>query len=102
MTTDNLSLEFNKSKTIDYIKPKMANEEILEQVHETNYLKKLQSSTLYIAQVTELIIVICFPNFIVQHFVMNPFKYHVNGTVLALGLAIEHGWSINIGQVILY
>lgn len=46
---------------------------------------------------TELAPLAMLPNFLVQRKVINPMKAHVGGTVLAVGLAVVHGWAINLG-----
>ena len=37
------------------------------------------------------------PNWIVQWKLHRPMRFHVGGTMLALALALQHGWSINLG-----
>jgi len=37
------------------------------------------------------------PNSLIQSFILKPMRYQTGGSVLAGKLAIERGWSINIG-----
>jgi histone deacetylase 11 len=48
-------------------------------------------------QITETWAIGLLPNWIVQYKLHRPMRFHVGGTMLALGLALQHGWSINLG-----
>ncbi|KAG1674104.1 Histone deacetylase 11 [Nymphon striatum] len=68
----------------------------LLQVHTKTYLNKLKWS-FNVAAITEIPPVAFLPNLIVQRKVLKPLRHQTNGTIKAADLALEHGWSINIG-----
>ncbi|KAK9862275.1 hypothetical protein WJX84_002348 [Apatococcus fuscideae] len=74
-----------------------ADEPMLRDVHDAEYLHSMRTSPRKMAQVVELPPVACLPNFIVQRYLHHPQCVHVGGTMLAAALALEHGWSINLG-----
>ncbi|CAF1094030.1 unnamed protein product [Rotaria sp. Silwood1] len=65
-------------------------------VHTKHYLSSLKWS-IQVARVLEVPLVAMLPNFIVQWRILKPLRYQTGGTVLAGKLALERGWSINIG-----
>lgn len=77
--------------------PKEVSRDVLADVHTSAYLDKIHSSSLKVAQVTELSILASLPNWLLQMRVVGPMKVHVAGTMLATALAIEYGWAINVG-----
>ena len=54
-------------------------------------------TTYLTAQVTELAPLVILPVSLLRRNVVSPMKLHVAGTMAATGLAIKHGWAINIG-----
>ncbi|KAL3145744.1 hypothetical protein ABBQ38_015125 [Trebouxia sp. C0009 RCD-2024] len=78
------------------VTPSAATEEVLLDVHTSEYLQQLKTSRT-VAEVTELAILACLPNVLLQWRVVKPMRYMVAGTMLAAALALERGWSINIG-----
>ncbi|KAG0697406.1 Histone deacetylase 11 [Chionoecetes opilio] len=50
-----------------------------------------------VAKITEVAPAALVPNIILQKRVLRPFRYQTGGSVLAGKLAMERGWSINIG-----
>ena len=81
----------------DLPSPVYATDEMLRDVHTEEHLNKLHKSKLYICQVVELPLALIVPRFLLQRCLMDPIRYHLGGTVLAMGLAIERGWAINLG-----
>ena len=79
------------------IEPKEVTREVLEEVHTAAYIDKIHTSSLKVAQVTEMAILASVPNWLLQRQVITPMKVMVGGTILAAALAIEFGWAINIG-----
>lgn len=77
--------------------PKEVGLDVLLDVHTEEYLNSLHSSSLKVAQVTELAPLAMLPNHLNQQHVIKPMRYHVGGSMLAAGLAVEHGWAINLG-----
>eukprot|EP00188_Purpureofilum_apyrenoidigerum_P004531 Plantae.Rhodophyta-Purpureofilum_apyrenoidigerum.ctg5182.p1 GENE.Plantae.Rhodophyta-Purpureofilum_apyrenoidigerum.ctg5182~~Plantae.Rhodophyta-Purpureofilum_apyrenoidigerum.ctg5182.p1 ORF type:complete len:343 (-),score=50.69 Plantae.Rhodophyta-Purpureofilum_apyrenoidigerum.ctg5182:520-1548(-) len=71
-------------------------DEELATVHTDNYLESLRSSR-RIAQICELPPLAVMPLFLIQKHVLTPMRWQVRGTVLAGELAMQHGWSINLG-----
>ncbi|KAK3742478.1 hypothetical protein QZH41_016463, partial [Actinostola sp. cb2023] len=50
-----------------------------------------------VAQICEVPPVAFLPNIVVQHKLLRPLRLQTGGTILAAKLAVERGWSINIG-----
>lgn len=50
-----------------------------------------------VLQVTELQPLVALPPWLLRWRVVSPMKYHVAGTIAAAGLAMQHGWAINLG-----
>lgn len=71
--------------------------DILLDVHTSQYLQEIKTSKMKVAEVTELPMLLMLPMWLLQWRVVKPMKYMVAGTMLAAALAIERGWSINIG-----
>lgn len=78
------------------VEPLEAKSEDLLVVHPQKYLDQLRWSS-YVARVTEIFPVAVLPNFLVQKNVLSPLRYQTGGSILAGKLAVDHGWSINIG-----
>ncbi|CAF4085417.1 unnamed protein product, partial [Rotaria sordida] len=78
------------------VSPNEVTREDLLVVHTKRYLSSLQWSA-RVAFVLEVPSVALLPNFIVQWRVLRQLRYHTGGTVLAGKLALERGWSINVG-----
>lgn len=75
--------------------PSPLNDADLEFVHTKAYLASL-SSSLTIAQITEIPFLAMFPNFILRNVILNAMKLATSGTIMASELALEHGWAINL------
>jgi histone deacetylase 11 len=54
-------------------------------------------SSLKVAQVTELAPLAMLPHYLVDRKVLQPMRLHVGGSVVAAGLAVAHGWAVNLG-----
>lgn len=80
----------------NYFQPEeKASDETLLWVHTADYLKSLkQSST--VAKIAELWFLKALPNFILQSNFLNPMRWATAGTMLAVDLAMEYGWAINL------
>ncbi|KAK3101685.1 hypothetical protein FSP39_005453 [Pinctada imbricata] len=78
------------------VKPREASEKDLMVVHSKEYISSLKWSV-NVASITEVPPVALLPNFIVQRKVLRPFRYQTGGTIMAGKLAMERGWSLNIG-----
>ncbi|XP_042147844.1 histone deacetylase 11 [Ixodes scapularis] len=76
--------------------PHEATKQELLLVHSQSYLNKLKWSA-YVATVTEVPFVAFLPNCMVQRRVLRPFRYQTAGTILAAGLALDHGWAVHLG-----
>ncbi|CAK0781151.1 hypothetical protein CVIRNUC_005298 [Coccomyxa viridis] len=79
------------------VAPTEATQEMLLDVHTQEYLDSINSSPAQIASICELGALGVLPNAVVQRNLNRPMRLHVAGTMLAVGLALEHGWSINLG-----
>ncbi|CAI6006368.1 unnamed protein product, partial [Closterium sp. NIES-65] len=78
------------------VHPRAATNDDLLLVHSQEYLDSLRSS-FNLATIGELPPLALFPNFILQHRVVRPFRYQVGGSVLAAKLAVERGAAVNVG-----
>lgn len=76
----------------DIIQPHEAQDEDLTLVHSQAYLKNLRLSSKVLGFEFSLL-----PEFLVLNRVLRSFRFQTGGTVLALRLAIDRGWAINIG-----
>eukprot|EP00798_Chlamydomonas_sp_ICE-L_P028291 gene28291-31399_t len=81
------------------VSPLEASHAVLQDVHteEYDYVNAFHNSSLKRAQVTELAPLVSLPLFALRRCVVTPMKYHVSGTMVATGLAVQHGWAINLG-----
>ncbi|CAF4605796.1 unnamed protein product [Rotaria sp. Silwood2] len=78
------------------VNPNEATTDDLLLVHTKRYLSSLNWS-IQVARVLEVPPIALLPNFIVQWRVLKPLRYQTGGSILAGKLALERGWSINVG-----
>jgi histone deacetylase 11 len=83
--------------SVQAIEPKAATDEILLDVHDISYIQSLHSSPAKLASVIEFPPIALLPMFILRRRVLEPMRTHVGGTILAVGLAAQRGWAINLG-----
>ncbi|ESO08859.1 hypothetical protein HELRODRAFT_74564, partial [Helobdella robusta] len=80
------------------IKPKEATNDHLSIVHSLDYLQNIKSPDVRargkLPEVTSLALL---PWFIVNGRLLRPMRFQVGGSVLAAKLALDFGWSINLG-----
>jgi histone deacetylase 11 len=79
------------------VKPLPASLTALQSIHSQTYLQQLHSSSLKVAQVTELAPLAVLPHFLVDRKVLQPMRLHVGGSALAAAFAVSHGWAVNLG-----
>lgn len=80
----------------NYFRPEeKASNEILLQIHTADYLKSLRKSAV-VAQIAEMGILRLVPNFLLQTNFLNPMRWATAGSLMAVDLAMEHGWAINL------
>jgi len=65
-------------------------------VHDQSYLDSLKWSS-SIARIAEVMAIALIPNSILQRNILLPLRMQTGGSVMAGKLAMEYGWSINIG-----
>ncbi|KAL7073552.1 hypothetical protein ACQ4LE_007522 [Meloidogyne hapla] len=78
------------------IQPKEIKKKDLLFVHSPSYLFSL-NSTIRLAFILEVCLVIPFPSCLVNRLVLRPLRFQTGGSILAAKLALEYGWAINIG-----
>ncbi|OEL30390.1 Histone deacetylase 2 [Dichanthelium oligosanthes] len=78
------------------VEPLEACKEDLLVVHPEAYLNSLKCS-FRVALIVEVPPVSLVPNWIVQKKLLHPFRKQVGGSILSAKLALERGWSINVG-----
>jgi histone deacetylase 11 len=74
----------------------MASDDLLLRVHTPDYLDSLRQSSV-IARIAEMPILRRIPNFILQSRFLNPMRWATAGSILGAGLAMQHGWAVNLG-----
>lgn len=82
--------------TEKFVVPNEATKDDLLVTHKKKYLKKLKRSR-YVSFIEENILLCFVPNFLIQKYILKPMRYQTGGTILAGKLALDKGWSINIG-----
>ncbi|XP_067929342.1 histone deacetylase 11-like [Watersipora subatra] len=75
--------------------PEISREQLIE-FHTERYINSLRWSA-NVARITEVPPVACVPNFLVQRNLLRRLRLQTSGTILAAKLALDHGWSINLG-----
>uniref|UniRef100_A0A914LA98 Histone deacetylase 11 n=1 Tax=Meloidogyne incognita TaxID=6306 RepID=A0A914LA98_MELIC len=78
------------------IKPEEIKKKDLLFVHSPTYLCSL-NSTIRLAFILEVCLVIPFPSCLVNRLVLRPLRFQTGGSILAAKLALQYGWAINIG-----
>lgn len=78
------------------VMPNEAKKEHLLMVHKKKYLKSLKCS-FKVARIAEVAPLVLIPNCLVQKAYLRPMRYQTGGSILAGKLALDRGWSINIG-----
>ncbi|MFC1842982.1 histone deacetylase [Candidatus Dependentiae bacterium] len=79
-----------------FVKPRMVTDQELLTVHTQRYLDLLKKSST-VKEVTEVPGINWVPNFLLRRYILNPMKLATGGTIQAVQLALQHGWSINLG-----
>lgn len=79
-----------------FYSPEPATRDDLLLVHSPKYLASLDSPS-NVAFILGLKAVRWAPKFFIRRYVQRPMLYATGGTILAANLALERGWSINIG-----
>lgn len=78
------------------VQPNIAGKDDLLVVHTKEYLKSLKKSCM-IARITEMLPLVLIPNCALQRNYLKPMRYQTGGSILAGRLALDRGWSINLG-----
>ena len=91
-----IKLNTNNLNITNFVSPNEASEKDLTLVHSPDYLTSL-TNNIIINKIMETLYVGNIPNNILQKNLLKPFRYQTGGSVLAGKLAMERGWSINIG-----
>uniref|UniRef100_A0A9J2P5T8 Histone deacetylase 11 n=1 Tax=Ascaris lumbricoides TaxID=6252 RepID=A0A9J2P5T8_ASCLU len=74
-----------------------ASEHDLRVVHTSCYLASLHCPC-RVARLVEVAIVAFLPSFVIDKYLLKPFRYHTaGGSILAARLALERNWAINLG-----
>jgi histone deacetylase 11 len=76
-------------------RPRPVTRQTLLEVHTPEYLDHLRSSRA-VARIAEVSPLRFLPNFLLQWRFLKPMRFATGGTILAAGLAREHGWAINL------
>lgn len=76
--------------------PSLVSDDDLRLVHTQPYLDSLNSSST-VMKITEVPALALLPNIFLRWKLLTPMKYATGGTILGAQLALERGWSINLG-----
>jgi histone deacetylase 11 len=80
----------------NYFEPESkADNDVMLGVHTQEYLDSLRHSAT-VAKIAELSFLRFLPNFLLQSNFLNPMRWATAGTILAVDLAMEYGWAINL------
>lgn len=79
------------------VRPIKATKEVLADVHTKEYIDEVHSSSWKVAEIVGLAPIAFLPSPLVKRCLISPMRYHVSGTMVAAALALENGWSINLG-----
>jgi len=79
-----------------FYSPKPVTKENILLVHTREYLKSLNDSKV-LATIGEMPVLSPIPNKLLQRNLLMPMKYATGGTILGVKLALEYGWTINLG-----
>ncbi|EDW81706.2 uncharacterized protein Dwil_GK10873 [Drosophila willistoni] len=80
----------------DFYEPKEVTKEQLRRIHTRKYLTSLECS-MNVASIAEVPLLSFVPNTYVQSCYLRPMRFQTAGSILAGKLALEYGWSINLG-----
>ena len=75
--------------------PEMVTDDQLRLVHTANYLESLKNSNT-VAKIMCVPPIKVLPNWLLQRYLLNKMRYAVTGTIKAVELALEQGWSVNL------
>ena len=90
--------EKEKNRRINLLSPKRAIElEELKIVHSQEFIKSMTTSRLRVARASEIATLVFVPMCIIRKKLLLPLRWQVAGSVLAGKVALDHGWSINLG-----
>jgi histone deacetylase 11 len=78
-----------------FYRPRRITQKELLSVHRLEYLKSLKSAVV-IAQIAELPGLAALPGWLLGQVILKPMQYATAGTLLAVELAFQYGWSINL------
>ena len=81
----------------DLPSPAPITDDDLLEVHTDAYVRRVQNDKTYISQILELPFAFLVPKSIIKRCLIQPMRFHTGGTILAMALAMERGWAINIG-----
>lgn len=83
-------------KQVDLHEPTSLSEDELLEIHTKTYIERLNRDKKYLCKIVQLPLQFL-PLSILRTVFTTSSLYHAAGTILSMGLALEHGWAINIG-----
>ncbi|CAG2171137.1 unnamed protein product, partial [Oppiella nova] len=69
----------------------------LQLAHTGQFINDIHCKSNMIAQAAEVYMLRVVPSSLLRSALVNPFKWHTSGTVLAAHMALKYGWAINLG-----
>lgn len=90
--------DHTRPRKLRYLKPsRPVNRSELEIHHSMDYLNAIHEEKSLIARITETWVLNLVPKCAIESRLLTPIKWQVAGTIFAAYLAMQHGWSINLG-----
>lgn len=78
-----------------FYRPRPVTQKELLSIHTLEYLQSLKSAVA-IAQIAELPPLAVLPGWLLRQVILKPMRYATGGTLLAVELAFQYGWAINL------
>ena len=75
----------------------MISNQELEVVHSKEFIKRIHKSKTEIATAAEVFAIVFLPLSLINKHLLTPLKWQVSGSILAGKVALDIGWSINLG-----
>lgn len=92
---DNPSMQSRRLRYLAPNRPVTIDELLLH--HKANYVDIIHQEKSVLARITEVWLLNLIPMAVIESRLLNPIKWQVAGTIFATHLAMQHGWSINLG-----
>lgn len=88
----------HRRSKVNFLTPKriIANEE-LQVIHTQKFVDRIHGSKTTVIRATEVALLAFLPMKVITRRLLTPLKWQVSGSILAGKVALDQGWSINLG-----